>query len=331
MINSNKAEFGIHPPRQKLDYYNYTLVASALIDHRSSSTCIQSDVLVVALSQSTARKFSSAVAANLSPFAMRNARLKHGRRISRCLIRSTGSMKRYADGLISRMACRDLKRAIVLNRAPVSLQSREDLLREFVELYQWSFERSIYFALRVQGGMDHFDYQNNVIVYDLRYREYCGGNAGLAFTLTDAAFRSRDEISANAAFILQFGQSKLLSMQLALQDKKDFVGVMVALYITEDDFFFRFHRIYHHPTWFEEKVSKLRHDLWMVELQFNIENGFIFRMLGEGDEPVARLGRMKLEADKWAWMPLSNEEVKASGMRPMSEVGLSGEGLALMF
>jgi hypothetical protein len=68
-----------------------------------------------------------------------------------------------------------------------------------------------------------------------------------------------------------------------------------------------------------------------VELQFNIENGFIFRMLGEGDEPVARLGRMKFKADKWAWMPLSNEEVKASGMRPMSEVGLSGEGLALMF
>jgi hypothetical protein len=177
--------------------------------------------------------------------------------------------------------------------------------------------------------MDNFDYRNKVIVYDLRYRANCGGNPGLAFTLSNAAFLAKEEIQPNAAFVLQLAQSELLSRQLALQDQKDFVGLMVALYATENDFVFHFHEIYHHSPVFEESVAKLRHDVWLMELQTNIENGYIFRP--QGNQPAARLGRMKVDKSKWSWVPMSDEEVTAMGLSTVTAKGLPGGGFAMLF
>jgi hypothetical protein len=206
---------------------------------------------------------------------------------------------------------------------------RGELFREFIQLYKWSFEKSVYSALRVQGGMDNFDYQNKVILYDLRYRPNCGGNPGFSFTLTNAAFRLKEEIDPDAAFVLQLAQSSLLSRQLALQDKKDFIGLMVAHYITDDDVVFHHYEIYHHAPKFEACIARLCHDVWLLELQRHIENGLIFRR--QGDQLGARLGRMKADKSKWFWAPLSNEEVLAMELLTLSTVGLPGEGLAMLF
>jgi hypothetical protein len=114
----------------------------------------------------------------------------------------------------------------------------------------------------------------------------------------------------------------LLSRQLALRNEKDFVG-LVALNMNEDDFILHYHKIYHHSPAFEASVVKLRRDVWLPELQKNIENGFIFRM--EGDQVVARLGCMKVDKSGWSWLPLSEEEVRAMGLQTMSD-GITGRG-----
>lgn len=228
--------------------------------------------------------------------------------------------------------CRELKAIASSNVVPVPRHSQDELLREFAEIYKWSFEKSIYSALRVQGGMDKFDYQNQVMIFDLRKRKNNGGNPGLAFTITDAAFRSKDDIKPNAASVLQGLQSKLLSMQLALRDKKDFVGLMAVLYyVTKDLFILDFNQIYHHSPQFEAGVSELRQDMWLWELQINVSNGFIFRMLGEESGYAARLGRMKADGSKWTWQPMSDEEISVMGLQTMSARGLPGEGFAMLF
>lgn len=240
-------------------------------------------------------------------------------------------MKALTACYIYRFPCRDLRQSASSKNLP-SPKTPGELLREFTELYRWSLDKSIYSALRVQGGMDNFDYHNKVMVYDLRYRAEFGGNPGLSFILADAAFRSKDEIDPNAAFTLLLGQSALLSRQLTLQrTEKDFVGLVVALYQIEGDFVFLHHEIYRHTPKFEESVAQLCHDVWLAELQKNIQHGFIFSTKMQGDLPGARLGRMKLVKSKWSWVPLSNEEVSSLGLATMSSRGIPGEGFAMMF
>jgi hypothetical protein len=114
--------------------------------------------------------------------------------------------------------------------------------------------------------------------YDLHYRPICGGNPGLTFTLTDAAFRSSEEIYSNSAFVLQLAQSGILSIRLSLPDKKDFVGLVVALFTTENDFIFRHYPIFRHSPKVDVDIATLRHDIWFLELQRNINGGLIFRL-----------------------------------------------------
>ena len=209
-----------------------------------------------------------------------------------------------------------------------SHERRSELLREFVKLYKWSFEKSIYSALRVQGGMDNFDYRNKVISFDLRYRKNCGGNPGLSFTVANAAFCAKEEIQATPAFILQMAHSNLISKHLALQGEKDFVGLMVALYKTDSDFVFHFHEIYHHSPVMEESIVQLRHDIWLEELKKNVENGYIFM---QRDSCVATLGRMKVHRSKWSWVPMSEGEIEAMGLQTLSARGLPGEGFGMLF
>jgi hypothetical protein len=243
------------------------------------------------------------------------------------LLRDGGLTDRYDH---PRLACSDFKQSITSKVAPASQKKRSELLHGFSDLYNWSLEKSIYSALRVQGGMENFDYQNQIMCYDLHYRPTCGGNPGLAFTLADAAFRSSDEIQSNAAFVLQLGRSGLLSIRLSLQDERDFVGLVVALFTTENDFIFRHYPIFRHSPEIDAGIATLRHDIWLLELQRNIDSGLIFRM--GGDQPGARLGRMKANKSKeWSWAPLSNGEVTAIGLPTTTALGLPGEGFAMMF
>lgn len=210
-----------------------------------------------------------------------------------------------------------------------SIASRNTLLREFTELYGWSLEKAIYSALRVQGGMDNFNYSEKLMLFDLRYRADCNGNPGLAFTVENAVFCPKEEISLNAAFVLQLARSELMSREMALRAEKDFVGLMVTLYVTEDDFVLGANEIYHHSPRFEKCIVQLRHDIWLQELQRNVQNGCIFRVQ-EGDV-AATLGRMKVDKSRWAWTPLSEEEITALGLQTISERGLPGEGFQLLF
>ena len=128
------------------------------------------------------------------------------------------------------------------------------------------------------------------IRYKSRLVPNCSRHPGLAFTLTDAAFRSSEEIDSNSAFVLQLAQSGILSIRLSLPDKKDFVGLVVALFTTENDFIFRHYPIFRHSPKVDADIATLRHDIWLRELQRNIDGGLILRL--GGDQPGARLGRV---------------------------------------
>jgi hypothetical protein len=226
-----------------------------------------------------------------------------------------GGLMGYYDHF--RLACSDSRQSITSKAAPASPKKHSELLREFGGLYNWSFKKSIYSALRVPGSMENFDYQNQIMHYDLHYRPICGGNPGLAFTLTDAAFRSSEEIDLNSAFVLQLAQSGILSIRLSLPDKKDFVGLVVALFTTENDFIFRHYPIFRHSPKVDADIATLRHDIWLRELQRNIDGGLILRL--GGDQPGARLGHMKADkSKKWSRAPLSIEEVAAMGLPTMA-------------
>jgi len=117
---------------------------------------------------------------------------------------------------------------------------------------------------------------------------------------------------------------------MSLQDEKDFVGRVVALLTTENDFIFHHYPIFRHSPEIDAGIATLRHDVWLLELQRNIDSGLIFRM--GGDQPGARLGRMKANKSKeWSWAPLFNGEVTSIGLPTMRALGLPGEGFAMMF
>lgn len=243
-----------------------------------------------------------------------------------CFINS--GKKVLMDRRYDRLPCRDLRESVASDVAPTST-NRHDLLCEFADLYKWSFQKSIYSALRVQGGMDSFDYQNTVMWYDLRYNVDCGGNPALSFSVLDAAFRPTEEIPANPAFVLRLSQSQLLSQQLALQGQEDFVGLVIAFCATENDFVFDIHEIYRHSPKIEPVIAKIHHDGWLLGLQRNIQSGFVFRP--QDDQDGARLGRMKPDKSKWSWVPVSDKEPTSIGLPTMAAAGLPGEGFSLLF
>lgn len=223
-----------------------------------------------------------------------------------------------------RLACQDLTTAVVLKTVP----SSSDLLREFANLYVWSFEKAAYSALRVQGGMEKFDYSNKLMFIDLRYRPECQGNPGLSFFVQNASLISKDDISPNHSLALQMTQSTLCTKKAALCGKEDFVDLLVVLFAMKDNFIFEFQPVYRHSATFEENVAKINHGVWLRELQCNVANGCIFRVQ---EDLTARLGRTKFNGSKWSWAALSDAEVKAMGLRTRSERGIKGEGFSKLF
>lgn len=72
------------------------------------------------------------------------------------------------------------------------------------------------------------------------------------------------------------------------------------------------HPIHREPE-FDEGLRQANPDVWCRELQFSVENGFVFEKLKPGD--VAHmLGRVKLVGRKWKFVELSPQELDAIGL-----------------
>jgi hypothetical protein len=211
-----------------------------------------------------------------------------------------------------------------------TVPSSHDLLCQFARLYTWSFQKAVYSALRVQGGMEKFDYSNKLMFIDLWHRPECQGNPGLSFIVQNASFIPKEDISPNQSFVLQLAQSALLTKKMALRCQEGFVDLLVVLFAMKDDFIFESQPIYRHSATFEESVAKINHNVWLRELQCSVTNGFVYRMQ---EDSTARLGRMKVDGSKWSWVALSDAEVKAIGLPTMSEMGIDskGEGFSMLF
>lgn len=204
----------------------------------------------------------------------------------------------------------------VLGPIPLpKLSYRVNLLDDFTEAHAWYFEKSVYSAIRVNGGRKNFDYANRYIKINLKYRQDCGGNPGVAFLVESAAVENVADFQEHPGMLAIYESGRAQREESAKEIRRRsarFLGIISVCYSMEDYSIFGSMQIHDHDPEFEAVVVDLvPHHLWVENLQRALALGVIFSR-AEGDI-AAKPGRISLVDDVWKWAAMTEADLVKLG------------------
>lgn len=213
----------------------------------------------------------------------------------------------------------------ILEPVPLpKLSHRIRLLTDFKEAHAWYFEKSVYSAIRVNGGRKDFDYPNRYLCFNLKYRQDCGGNPGLAFSLESAAIQDVAGLQTRPRMRAAYESGRVQREESAKEIRKNkprFLGIISDCYSTEDYHLFGTMQIHDHPPEFEAVVADLvPHHQWVEHLQRALALGIAFsRAKGEA---TAKPGRISLVNYLWKWKAMTSDELVEVGLPAELTMGM---------
>lgn len=194
-------------------------------------------------------------------------------------------------------------------------KDRIKLLHDFDRAHARNIQKSVHCDMLLRGGPDVFDFKNHFLEINLRYRTDCGGNPSIAFRVESASTCPLSKIKPESGFgkALDSGRASRERDEAYLKTQSSsFVGVHLVMLAMEDYGLWTTHPIHRTPT-FDEGLRRANPHLWFRELQFSVENGFVFERL-EPEDDAHRLGRIKLVGRKWKFVELAPQELDAIGL-----------------
>jgi hypothetical protein len=107
-----------------------------------------------------------------------------------------GGLLRITGGLLGRAASTyNAKRlCMYMTDAKRTRTERINLLNDFTEAHARAFQKAIYCDMLLRGGAESFDFRSHYKEFILRFRDDCGGNPAIAFTVEDAGIRPLSKI-----------------------------------------------------------------------------------------------------------------------------------------
>lgn len=207
---------------------------------------------------------------------------------------------------------------------PPKLSHRINLLNDFAEAHAWYLQKSVHSAIRVNGGLKDFDYANRYVEINLRYRQDCGGNPGVAFSVKSAAVEDVAKLQRYPGWLAAYESGRAQREESAKEIKSAsprFLGIVSVCYSMEDYAIFATMQIHEHDPEFEVAAKRVPHHLWAEHLQRSIELGMVFSMAE--DDVTAKPGRISLVDGVWKWAAMTEAELVGMGLPAgMSTIGL---------
>jgi hypothetical protein len=184
---------------------------------------------------------------------------------------------------------------------PIPLHGqRVRLFHHFRHSHIWSFQRAVYYAVLMQGGLKQFDFNTQCILFDVRYRPECGGNPSLAYTVLDVNITALDDLLVELPSL----QTVIAANKPALDDTKlhrsknnpNFSGFLASIYRWKE---FGGYFISHPTPLYRDPEIEIRapymracHE-WKEDLQKATGAGIVYQRLEEHGRFKA--GSMKIE------------------------------------
>jgi hypothetical protein len=204
---------------------------------------------------------------------------------------------------------------------------RQTLLRDFLEVHNFSMMKALHSAIYVRGGS--FDYKNEVFSFKLRYRSDCGGNASIAFRLLNGELLPMSDVYRGSAIkTLEAGRPTRDHSDARLKEDKDerdhYLGLIICIFNMDD---WSLVQTYAHWRISDKDPIKtiyptIPHERWLFDLQRCVNEGFVFEEV-ETEYKAWRLGKMVQHGKKWEWVMRTPDEVAQLGLpRNFNDVGL---------
>lgn len=204
------------------------------------------------------------------------------------------------------------------------LSHRIRLLTDFKEAHAWYFEKSVNSAIRVNGGRKDFDYANRYLRFNLKYRQDCGGNPGLAFSLESAAVENVTSLQGRPRVLAAYesGRIQREESEKEIRKKKPrFLGIISVCFSMEDFDLLGTMQIHDHLPELEAVIANfVPHHKWVEHLQGALALGIVFSR-AEG-EAAAKPGRISLVGDLWKWTAMTGDEMVEMGLPARTAMGL---------
>lgn len=195
------------------------------------------------------------------------------------------------------------------------LQDRIHLLRDFNSAHGRNIQRSLACDMFLRGGCETFDFKSHFLQINLRYRSDCGGNPGIAFRVDSATTRLLSEIRPESGLGLALESGRITRENTDAYRKThdpSYVGLYLVLLQMDDYGLWTTRPINRIPS-FDEGLRYENTDLWFTEMQFNVENGFVYERIKPGDF-LFRIGRIKLVGRRWKFVELTPQELQPLGL-----------------
>jgi hypothetical protein len=180
---------------------------------------------------------------------------------------------------------------------------------DFKTLHFASISHAVHERIFHAGGFRSFPYGSQCLICNLSYRPDCLGNPACAFHVESLTLLPHSTLDQGATDAIKASRTAAEAVKARRRvDEPEFIDILTLMFSIGNHSILESFAVQDKLWLIEDGLGDP--DFFIKELQIMAERGHAYRDLGVGSLDI---GRMKKDGNKWDWVKLTKEELRAGG------------------